>query len=211
MAEAIILGSILASGASAAAGAGMIATAGIAGVSFGTIASGLSLAGTAFSMFEGMSQADAAYDAQVAASRAQMEATRVEMQQADVDAQRVRTQAAVEDAERQRRLRRTLASQRARFAGGGVDLTTGTPVSIQETTAGEINREGRLAGNAINDTLTSLSIQKTGIQAAGLGKAQSMISSAEAGLSESRQTSLKQLGAMGGMATDFKSTLKGTT
>jgi len=94
MPTAIAVGSLLASGGSALAG--VTGIAGVAGVSFGTIATGLGIAGQAMSFFQGQSQADVAYDAQIAASRAAIDASRVQVAQTDVDAQRQRTQSPLE-------------------------------------------------------------------------------------------------------------------
>lgn len=193
MAVALPVASMLAAGGSAVAGAGATAfsVAGTA-VSFGSLATGLGIVGQAFSMFQGMQQADAAYDAEIAASRAALESSKAQVAQADVEAQRARTQEALEEAERQRRLRRALASQRAQMAGGGADVTQGTPASIQDATVGEINRESRLAGIGLDDTISSINAQKTGIRAAGLGKAVSLINSAGTSYAASQQTLLEQ-------------------
>jgi hypothetical protein len=208
MAEAIIIGSILSSGASAAAGAGLIGATGIAGVSFGTISAGLGLAGSAFSMFSGASQADAAYDAQMAASRAELEAGKARFAEGELSAQRENTQAAIEESERQRRLRRVLAAQRAQFAGGGADIGSGSLQRIQEDTIGEINRESNLAAAATQDRVSSINRQGLGILAASKGRASSLISKANVGRAESRANTINQLGDLKTGISDFSATLK---
>ena len=196
MATAIAAGSLLAAGGSAAAGAGLISatafTVGSTAVSFSALSAGLGLAGQAFSIFSGASAGADAFDASIAASRAALEEGRVRAAETDLEVQRERTQEAIEDAERQRKLRRTLAAQRAAFAGGSVDIFSGSPVTIQEATAGQINREERLAEFASQDRIGSLNRQATGQRAAGIGKAASLIGKANTSLIGSQQNTLQQ-------------------
>jgi hypothetical protein len=220
MAEAVILGSILASGASAAGGitVGAVTAAGLIGPvapllsisagTLGTISAGLGLAGTALSMFSGASQADAAYDAQIAASRAELEAGKARFAEGELSAQRENTQAAIEESERQRRLRRVLAAQRAQFAGGGADIGSGSLQRIQEDTIGEINRESNLAAAATQDRVSSINRQGLGILAASKGRASSLINQANVGRAESRSNTINQLGGLATGISDFGATLK---
>ena len=171
--EAVAIGSLISSGTAAVAGAGTTAftvgsVVGAAGpvlptaISFGQIAAGFGALSAATAMFTGMSAADRAYSQTLEASRANLEASRARFAESELGTQRERTQAALEDAERQRRLRRTLASQRAAFAGGGIDPFSGTPVTIAEQTAGEINRESRLAQLATEDAVSAINRQGYG-------------------------------------------------
>lgn len=141
MVTAVAAASLLAKGAVAAGAVSAstaVATIGASTLTVGNIASGLSIASTALSGFQSFQQQGAAADAARLASEQRAREMRL-------SASRERTQSAIEEAERERRLRRALASQRARFAGAGIDYTTGSPVLIQDQTAGQINREQRIA------------------------------------------------------------------
>lgn len=209
MATALAVGSMLASGGSAIAGlTGVGAGLTIGGLTLSQVAGGLGIVSQVMSIFSGGDDANAAYDAQIAASRAELDAARTRAAQTDLEAQRAETQAALEDAERQRRLRRTLAAQRAAFAGGSVDPFSGSPVAIQDATAGEINREGRLADIATQDTVASLNAQRTGQLAQGAGRASSLIGQANTSLIASQQNQSQQLTQLAGNATRFIGTLK---
>lgn len=188
--EAIAVGSLLASGASSIAGAGTVIGA---GVTLGQVATGFSVLGGAMNFFAGQDQADAAYDATIAASRASLDATRARVAEGDLNAQRQRTQAAIEEAERQRRLRRALASQRAAFAGGSADINSGSFNAIQDDTIGEINRESRLADLATEDAVNAINTNTLGVQAAGFGQASSLIGQANTNRTIATQTGLNQL------------------
>lgn len=179
MADPFTIGALLASGASAASGAGAIAATGIAGVSFGTIAAGLGLGGKVFGAIGSASAGDTAYQAAVAASRAELESTKAKVQATELEAQKEKTQAAIEESERQRRLRRTAAAQRANFAGGSIDPFSGSPVAIEERTTSDINREQRLADTATSLTLRTIAAEATGVQAAGLGRSASLLGDAQ--------------------------------
>ncbi|NRB40019.1 MAG: hypothetical protein HRU20_16380 [Pseudomonadales bacterium] len=189
--EAVAVGSLLASGASAVAGAGTVVGAAI---TLEQVSAGFGIFGQVLNFFSGQSQADAAYDAQIAASRAELEATRTRVAENNLSAQRERTQAAIEEAERQRRLRRTLAAQRAAFAGGSIDPFSGSAGVIQDATVGEINRESRLAEFASQDVISAINTQGLGIQAAGSGRAASLIGEANTSRAESTQTGINQIG-----------------
>ena len=121
-------GSIIAAGSAAS-------SLGASALTFGQIASAASLVGGAFSAFQSFQQGRAAADAQEQASRQRAAELRLQMQQDS-------TQRAIEDAERQRRLRRTIASQRA--AGAGFVEESGNLLNIQQQTASEAQRSERL-------------------------------------------------------------------
>lgn len=217
--EAVAIGSLLAGGGTATAGlsTGALATAAggalipgaafSSGIGLSTIVGGLSLASQAFSIFSGSGAGNAAYDAQIAASKAELEAGKTRFAESELQAQRERTQFAVEEADRQRKLRRTLAAQRASFAGGGVDPFSGSPVSIQEQTAGEINRESRLAELATLDRVTSINTQGLGELAASKGAASSLIGQANTSQAASGQNTLNQLTTLASNTTKFIDTL----
>jgi len=202
MATAIAVGSLLASGASAAAGAGLISGT-IAGVSLTKVAAGLSLAGQVMSFAESRSAGNQAFKASLAASRAELQATRSRVAETERAQQQEKTQFALEEAERQRKARRLIASQRATFAGGGADAFSGSAIAIQEATEGQINRQSRLAELASQGRVNALGIQGVGIQAAGFGKAASLIGRGLANREQSRLTGRKQLAQIGQSAGEF--------
>lgn len=168
MATAVAVGSLIASGASAAAGVTGVAGIGfgassvLAGgvsvtpgfLSFGQIAAGLGIAGRVLGGFEGASAIEnqGAVEQQAAAFR------RIELK---TQAKREETQAALEGLEREKELRVLLASQRARFGGAGIDPFTGSPLRIQEVTEDEIKRKDRQAGLFSSLTVSSLNRQAT--------------------------------------------------
>lgn len=206
--EAVVIGSMLASGGSAVAGATGGTILGMTAGTLGSVAAGFGIAGQALSYFAGQDAADAQYDAQIAASRAELDASRTRVAENELGAQRARTQAAIEEAERQRRLRRALASQRAAFAGGVADIDSGSAAVIQDSTVGEINRESRLAELGVVDTVKAINRQSLGLQAAGIGKAASLIGSANTGRAIADQQGLNQIGQMGANAVRFAETFK---
>lgn len=93
------------------------------------------------------------------AAKAEEIASRERAAELKLRAQQERTQKALGDVDRERLARRTLASQRAAFASGGVEFSTGTALRIQEETAGIINREERLSGLQSNLTVSNLNRQ----------------------------------------------------
>lgn len=108
-------------------------------LSFSAIGAGIGAIGTVLSGIQGA-------QAQRAAGRTEQAASEARARELRLRGARERTQSAIEDADRQRRLRITLATQRARFAAGGIDPQTGTPVRIQEASISEILRQERQAG-----------------------------------------------------------------
>ena len=217
--EAVAVGSLLAGGGTAtaglsagalglAAGGSLIPGAAFSyGIGLSTIVGGVSLASQAFSIFSGADAGNAAYEAQIAASKAELEAGRTRFAEGQLQAQRERTQFAVEEADRQRRLRRALAAQRASFAGGSVDPFSGSPVSIQEQTANEINRESRLAELSTLDRVTSINNQNLGKLAANKGSAFSLIGKANTNQAESRQDTFNEITTLASNTTKFIDTL----
>lgn len=147
MATAIAVGSLLSSGAFAAG-----STATIAGLSMGTIASGLSIAGTALSGFQQFRAAQDQADAAEQESRFRAREIRFESEQR-------RTQAALEEADRERRLRRLRATQTAQFGASGIDPFSGSPVSIGNDTVSQVQRE-----QSQSDLLTELNLNTLKIE-----------------------------------------------
>lgn len=193
-----IAASVLSAGATAATAAGIsttVATIGTTAITVGNIASVLSAAGTLASGVAGLSDASSA----ASAARAASEDRAREIGLAN---QRERTQAAIEEAERQRRLRRALAAQRARFSGAGVDFTTGTPQLIQDQTAGQINRESRIAGLRTDlATSSALRQQEQELRQGGL-RSQSIRSEARTGLLSTAGTFVGQARDLGKVLQD---------
>ena len=128
MGTAIAVGSLLAGTGSAVAGATAAGTfLGVSAATFGTIATVGSLAGSAISGIQQSNAQQAAGEAALLQSQQQADQLRLQIDQE-------KTQSALQEAERQRRLKRVLASQRAAFAGGGIDPFSGSPVTIDEDT-----------------------------------------------------------------------------
>lgn len=137
----------------------LVAGAGAGASTFGTA---LSIAGTAISGF-------ARFKAQRNAGRAEQLAAEAKERELRLDAKKQETQSAIEEADRQRRLRVTLAEQRARFGGAGVDVSSGSPLRIAERTQSEIARQDRQAG--LFSSLTVSSINRQGQEELRAGSA----------------------------------------
>jgi hypothetical protein len=176
--ETVVIGSLLAKGGTAVAGASAAGGAAAAAGTLGSIASALQVASTVGGVIGGIQQFTAT---RAAASAAKAQA-RQQAALTGLDIQRAETQQATDRAERERRLRRTLAAQRASFAGAGVDVFSGSPFSIQEQTVGEINREQRLADLEADTTIGQLKIQQQGELDAGISKANTLKRQANIGL-----------------------------
>jgi hypothetical protein len=172
MAVAAAAAPLLATGSSAVAGA----TIGSTAITFGQIASAASLVSGAFSAFSSFKQGQAAADAQEQASQQRAAELRLQMQQES-------TQNALEDAERQRRLRRTIASQRA--AGAGFVEESGNLLNIQQQTASEAQRQQRLGQFQSDLTIGQLNRQALSEVRSGQNKAIATRNKAFTGLSDS--------------------------
>jgi hypothetical protein len=77
--------------------------------------------------------------------RAEAGAQKMEAAQIELQAKQEETRASQEEALRQRRLREILGTQRAMFAGRGIESTSGTPLSLADVSKGEANRESAIA------------------------------------------------------------------
>jgi hypothetical protein len=157
----------------------------------------------------GMSASDQSYTASLEASRAAVAAAEARAEETRLDMQRGATQEAIDAAERERNARRLMAAQLAHFAGGSIDPFSGSPVAIQERTAGEINRESRLAGIGFADRRSTLSRQALGEIASGKGKSASIIGSAITNRQISRSNMLKQGASLISNVRDFSETIRG--
>lgn len=121
--------------ASTIIGAGKAAgsTAVVAGLTASQIGAGLSAASGLVSGFMSFQQ-------QRAAGRAAQIASQEQAAEIRLKAQAEQVQGAKERAEMERRLRRSLAQQRANFAAGGIETTSGTPMTIAAETTSEFQR-----------------------------------------------------------------------
>jgi hypothetical protein len=142
MAEVVMIGSLLSSAGGFAAGASAAGTfLGVSQAAFGVASLGFSVAGKIMEGVQGS-----------AAERARAE-------QLKIQRGNEKTQAAIEEAERQRRLRRTQATQRAAFAGGGADAFSGSPVVIMERGVSDIQRESAQAAAVSRGNISQINAQ----------------------------------------------------
>lgn len=82
-----------------------------------------------------------------------------QQKQLQLDIDREATQSAIESKQREQRLRRSLAAQRAAFGSGGLEVNSGTPLRLQEVAIGSINEEQSYADFATEQTITNLNVQ----------------------------------------------------
>ena len=187
------LAPLIASGASAVAGAATVATTiGSTAVTFGQIASAVSAVSGLVSGIQAFGSANAAAEAEQQASEARARELRLQSQQES-------TQQALLEAERQRKLRRTLATQRA--AGAGVVEESGNILNIQQQTASQAQREGRLSELQSSLTIGQLNRQALSEQRAGQN---ALI----AGKSKARTSLISTVSSFGSQVKDIKSTYK---
>lgn len=163
MATAIAAGTMLAGGASAVAGFTGATVLGMSAATLGTIAAVGSLAGAAFS---GIQQSNA----QKAAGEAALLQSQQQADQLQLKIDQEKTQSALQEAERQRRLKRVLASQRAAFAGGGIDPFSGSPVTIDEDTQEVAERSSNRAKLTSDIRSQQLNANRVNTLAAGRTK-----------------------------------------
>lgn len=189
----IVLAPLIASGASAVAGtaAAVGSTATIFGASMATVASTASAIGGLFSGIQAFGSANAAAEAEQQASESRAREIRLQSQQES-------TQQALNEAERQRQLRRTLASQRA--AGAGVVEESGNILNIQQQTASQAQREGRLSELQSSLTIGQLNRQALSEQRAGQN---ALI----AGKSKARTSLISTVSSFGSQVKDIRSTI----
>lgn len=121
----------------------------------GTLSTLSTVAGLVGTVVSGISKANA----QKAAGRSERLASEARARELELSAEKQRTQAALQDANRQKQLRITLAQQRARFGGAGIDPNSGSPLRLQQTAESEILRQDRQAGLFSSLTVSSLNRQ----------------------------------------------------
>jgi hypothetical protein len=153
MAMALMAGSLITGAGALFAGTTATAlTIGSTALTFGQLAVGFSLAGAALSGIQGY-----------AAGKQQAKAAQLEsaarVRELNFQIQSERTQASIDNAERERTLRRNMATQMAIAGAGGIDAFSGTPITIQESASSEANRESRYSNLA-----SSLKINQLGLQ-----------------------------------------------
>lgn len=156
---ALAIGSLLASGGAVAAG---VTGATVAGMSAGTLAGISGVLGIAGTVMSGVEAAKAQ------SAQASAEATQAELEAIEIGKQKQResTQAAIEEASRERELRRVLATQRARV--GASSLTnTGSILNIQQRTVSDFNRQQRQASLFSSLAISNLSSQQYQTRLAG--------------------------------------------
>ena len=187
------LAPLIASGASAVAATATVATTiGSTAVTFGQIASAVSAVSGLVSGIQAFGSANAAAEAEQQASESRARELRLQSQQES-------TQQALLEAERQRKLRRTLATQRA--AGAGVVEESGNILNIQQQTASQAQREGRLSELQSSLTIGQLNRQALSEQRAGQN---ALI----AGKSKARTSLISTVSSFGSQVKDIKSTYK---
>lgn len=188
MATAFVAGSLLAGGGGAAAGAAAGGSfLGLTASQFGIAKIGFGIAGQVFS---GLQQSAATK----AAGKAEALAAESRAIESESQALREETQESLESLEREKLLRTTLAEQRARFGGAGIDPFSGSPARIQEVTESEIKRKDRQAGLFSALTVSSLNRQAGSHRAAG---------SAAKSAADSRATTNFATG-LSGLSSDIK-------
>ena len=153
MATALVIGSLVASAGSAVAGTSAAMGAGIVAAKFAAVSAGLGAAATVKSTLDARKAASAQSKSIELAS----EHTAREL---EIQTEAEKAQNAIEDAERERQLRVTLASQEAAFAGGGADPFSGSPVRINQDTQSISNRAGRRAGFVSGLRISALGAKK---------------------------------------------------
>lgn len=134
MATAIAAGSLLSGAGAATAGATGGAFLSVSAGTLTAVSAGLGAAGTLVSGIQAKQQADVQAD--IEQQRAQ-----AEQRQINLEIARERAQSAIEDEQRQRRLRRIIATQRATAASGTGSLASGSPVRIEDDTRNVVRRE----------------------------------------------------------------------
>ena len=116
-------------------------------------------------LFQGAHAFSSAREQEAAAKNA----TDFETKQLSLQVQRERTQAALEAQQREDRLRKALAAQKAAF-GSSVDVSSGTPLRINEATTGAVNREQSIADFNTADRILNLNVQTEQAKIAGAAR-----------------------------------------
>lgn len=92
---------------------------------------------------------------QMSAGQAAQRTASMQAKQMQLKAQAEKTQAAIDEQNRQMKLTKVLATQRAIFGSSGASLNSGSFLAIQNADTSEVARENRL-GSLIADTNSSL-------------------------------------------------------
>lgn len=93
-----------------------------------------------------------------------------ETQQLETQIERDKAQAAIESRNREERLRRTLARQRALFGSSSVDEGSGTAIKLQEDAISSINREQGIEDFNTAQNILNLNIQQEQVGIANVAK-----------------------------------------
>lgn len=120
------------------------------------VSPGLMLAFSIGGQVLGAVQQQQAMSAQIKAER---QAQAFRDKQTSLQISREETELALRSAENERRLRQQLASQRAAFAGAGVEAGSGSALRLQEATIGTINRQQGLDTFATSQNILNLNVQ----------------------------------------------------
>lgn len=185
--------------ASTIIGAGKAAgsTATVAGLTASQIGAGISAASGLVSGFMSFSQQRAAGKAAQIASQEQAAEIRLKAQAEQV-------QGAKERAEMERRLRRSLAQQRANFAAGGIETTSGTPMTIADETTSEFQRNIESSRLRQGLAVSSINQQAMSTLRAGYNRRLALNNNAMTSLIGSVKT-------FGNQMSDLSDTFKGPT
>lgn len=116
---------------------GAMLPASVAAGGFGSIATGLATHGATLGTIGALSGAGL----QVLGGMQESQAAKFEKAQYEQQIQREKTRAAVERADRERRLTEILSSQRAAFASRGISLTSGVAQTAAQASTGAATRE----------------------------------------------------------------------
>lgn len=163
----------------------------LANLTFGQISTGLSIAGTLSSGI----QAAGAASAEAKATRLEAEARVTELR---FQTEAEKTQIAIDLLNRERRLRRTLATQTAIAAGGAADPFSGSPIKIQEATISEAQRGAAQETLVSSLRINQLKLQESQILQFGTSSALSIRIRSRGSLIRTGTTLVRQIGTLKG-------------
>lgn len=115
----------------------------------------------------------------------------IQAEQADLQAQAAKTQAAVENEQRQRKLASILASQNALFAGSNIDLGSGTPSVLADSSFQNAQRQGSQEAAFTNASVGVLGLTRQDALMAGNAGLTSGLISAAGSLASAGTSALK--------------------
>lgn len=192
--EVALASTLIGAGSTAGATAATATTAGITA----------SQAFAGLSAISGLVSGGMSFLNQRAAGKAAQIASEQRAAELSLKAEAEKAQGARERAEMERRLRRTLAQQRANFAAGGIETTSGTPVKIAEETTSEFQRNIDSSNLRQGLAVSSINRQSMSTLRAGYNRRLAMNSGAMTSLIGTGLTFANQMGDLGG-------TIKGPT